>query len=59
MADIVRPALADGTMNKNADRLREALAAALADDRHENLDRVLGGTPESPEIPNLKVASHA
>ena len=53
METIVRPALSAGVTGDDAHRLREALAAALADDRHAALDAALAGaaTPASVEVP--------
>lgn len=41
MSELVEPGLANGPGNAQADDLRAAIAAALADDQHERLDQVL------------------
>ena len=43
MEAVVRPALGAGVTAGDADRLREALAAALADESHTALDTLLRG----------------
>ena len=43
MEAVVRPALGAGVTAQDADRLRKALAAALADENHAALDAVLAG----------------
>lgn len=53
MAEVVDPALAAGTLDDHAARLRGAMAAALADDKHERLDAFLAGVPATakPLVP--------
>ena len=43
MEAIVRPALSSGAPADHADRLRKAVAAAMADERHAALDALLAG----------------
>ena len=43
MEAIVRPALSSGVTAHEADRLRKAVAAAMADERHAALDALLAG----------------
>ena len=43
MEAIVRPALSSGAVADHADRLRKAVAAAMADERHAALDALLAG----------------
>lgn len=53
METVVRPALCAGVTAEDAARLRNALAAAMADDRHVALDTLLGGeaTPAGVAVP--------
>ncbi len=60
MGGIVAPAIAQGTEGETAQTLRHAVAAALADEAHTELDAILRGeSAADPAIPNLKGASHA
>jgi indolepyruvate ferredoxin oxidoreductase beta subunit len=60
MDGIVAPAIAQGTERETAQTLRHAVAAALADEAHTELDAILrGGDAADPAIPNLRGASHA
>ena len=43
MEAVVRPALSSGAAADHADRLRKAMAAAMADERHAALDALLAG----------------
>lgn len=43
MEAVVRPALSSGAAADHADRLRKAVAAAMADERHAVLDALLAG----------------
>ena len=52
MEAIVRPALSSGTTADHADRLRKAVAAAMADERHAALDALLAGEDGSSEGPD-------
>jgi indolepyruvate ferredoxin oxidoreductase beta subunit len=55
---VVRPAIAAGSEAKVAKNLRDAIGAALADDKHEKLDAVLEGRSPASEVPVLKQVSH-
>ena len=59
MEEIVRPAVAGGTENESALPLQNAISAALADDKHTNLDGLLGGPITTPEAPVLWKAPNA
>lgn len=48
---IVRPALSAGVAGDDADRLRQAIAAAMADERHSALDTALRGRDASGGVP--------
>ena len=52
MEAIVRPALSSGTTADHADRLRKAVAAAMADERHAALDALLAGEDAPSEGPD-------
>ena len=52
MEAIVRPALSSGTTAHEADRLRKAVAAAMADERHAALDALLAGEDAPSEGPD-------
>ena len=52
MEAIVRPALSSGTTADHADRLRKAVAAAMADERHAALDALLAGEDGSSGGPD-------
>ena len=52
MEAIVRPALSSGVTAHEADRLRKAVAAAMADERHAALDALLAGEDGSSEGPD-------
>ncbi len=52
MEAIVRPALSSGTTADHADRLRKAVAAAMADERHAALDALLAGEDMPSEGPD-------
>ena len=52
MEAIVRPALSSGTTADHADRLRKAVAAAMADERHATLDALLAGEDGSSGGPD-------
>lgn len=54
MAHIVRPACGAKGHAEVANRLRDAIGAALADDTHAKLDAVITGTVPEPELPMLK-----
>lgn len=53
MEQIVHPALQGGAMSDAAPDLRRAIAAALADDSHSQLDAAIS---QEPAIPNLRSA---
>lgn len=60
MEGIVAPAIAEGSEARAAQTLRHAVAAALADEAHTELDAILSGAPAAaPDIPNLKGARNA
>ena len=52
MEAIVRPALSSGVTAHEADRLRKAVAAAMADERHAALDALLAGEDAPSEGPD-------
>ena len=52
MEVIVRPALSSGVTAHEADRLRKAVAAAMADERHAALDALLAGEDAPSEGPD-------
>ena len=52
MEAIVRPALSSGVTAHEAGRLRRAVAAAMADERHAALDALLAGEDGSSEGPD-------
>ena len=52
MEAIVRPALSSGVTAYEADRLRKAVAAAMADERHAALDALLAGEDAPSEGPD-------
>ena len=52
MEAIVRPALSSSTTADHADRLRKAVAAAMADERHAALDALLAGEDAPSEGPD-------
>ena len=52
MEAIVRPALSSGVTAHEADRLRKAIAAAMADERHAALDALLAGEDAPSEGPD-------
>ena len=52
MEAIVRPALSSGATAAHADRLRKAVAAAMADERHAALDALLAGEDAPSEGPD-------
>ena len=52
MEAIVRPALSSGVTADHADRLRKAVAAAMADERHAALDALLAREDGSSEGPD-------
>ena len=52
MEAIVRPALSSGAAADHADRLRKAVAAAMADERHAALDALLAGEDGPSEGPD-------
>ena len=52
MEAIVRPALSSGATAAHADRLRKAVAAAMADERHAALDALLAGEDGSSGGPD-------
>lgn len=54
LARIVRPAVQDGAQAANAPRLRDAISAALADDKHIQLSSLLGDAPTKPAVPILR-----
>jgi indolepyruvate ferredoxin oxidoreductase beta subunit len=60
IAEVVQPAIQDGTESRSAGLLRQAIAAALADETHGKLDQTLSGDVSSePSIPNLKAPANA
>ena len=54
MEAIVRPALSSGVTAHEADRLRKAVAAAMADERHAALDALLAGEDGSSGGPDVR-----
>ena len=52
MEAIVRPALSSGAAADHADRLRKAVAAAMADERHAALDALLAGEDAPSDGPD-------
>ena len=52
MEAVVRPALSSGAAADHADRLRKAVAAAMADERHAALDALLAGEDAPSDGPD-------
>ena len=52
MEAVVRPALSSGASADHADRLRKAVAAAMADERHAALDALLAGEDAPSDGPD-------